>query len=295
MKTFLDCIPCQIRQALQAVRQISDDEILAESILRSALFLASKIDYSQPPALIGREIHAHIRRDTQNKDPYAAIKKKANETALAVAPAIREEIIASDDPFQTALRYAIAGNILDFALYDGWDDDRFQNNLQDARTKPINADQLNELKNKIDKAENILYLADNAGETVFDRLLLEQIPSKNITYAVKGYPIINDALKEDAKIAGIDEFATIIDNGSDCAGTVLCLCSRSFMEAFELADLVIAKGQANFETLCNAQREVFFLTQIKCSIIGRDLNGEIGDWVITSTTQINLDKKSDKK
>jgi damage-control phosphatase, subfamily I len=282
MKTFLDCIPCQIRQALQAVRQVSDDEKLIESILRSSLFLASRIDYSQPPALIGREIHAQIRLETKNNDPYAAIKQKANETALAVAPAVRKDILASDDPFQTAIRYAIAGNILDFALYNGWDDERFQINLQAVRTKKIDLDQLNVLRENIEAAQNILYIADNAGETVFDRLLIEQIAHKNITYAVKGYPIINDALREDAITAGIDEFATIIDNGADCAGTVLSLCSRAFLEVFDYADLVIVKGQANFETLCNARRQVFFLTQIKCSVIARDLKGEVGDWVITS-------------
>ncbi|MCF7911856.1 MAG: ARMT1-like domain-containing protein [Candidatus Cloacimonetes bacterium] len=291
MRTFLDCIPCQIQQALQAVRQVSDDEKLAESILRSALFLASKIDYSKPPALIGREIHAQIRAETKNNDPYAAIKKKANETALSVAPAIREEIIASDDPFQTAVRYAIAGNILDFALYNGWDDDRFQKNLQAARSKPINLAQVNELRDKIAAVQNILFIADNAGETVFDRLLLEQMPDKDITYAVKGYPIINDALREDAIFAGIDKFATIIDNGADCAGTVLSLCSRSFMDVFNHAELVIVKGQANFETLCNTRRPINFLTQIKCSIIARDLNGEVGDWVITSSEQVQSGQK----
>ncbi len=293
MKTYFDCIPCQMTQAIQAVRQISSDENLCEKVLRSALVLASKVDYNQPPALIGREIHAHIRRETGNPDPYAAIKKKANETAIQIAPAIRKEIKASDDPFQTAVRYAIAGNILDFALYTGWDDDRFQNSLNNARNKIIDQQQLNLLRSEFEKADNILYLADNAGETVFDSLLIEQLMPHNITYAVKGHPVINDALKDDAIFAGIDKYALIIDNGSDCAGTVLSLCSQQFLEVFDQADLVIAKGQANYETLCDVPRQVFFLTQIKCPIIARDLQGEVGDWVITSshnTSSITMKK-----
>jgi len=285
MKTFHDCIPCLMRQTIQAVRQISDDEQLIEKVLRSALFLASKMDYSQTPALIGREIHKLIREETVNNDPYAEIKHKANELAMAAAPAIKEEIAASDNPLQMAIRYAIAGNILDFALYNGWDDDRFQKTLHSAHTKNIDKKQLDRLQAEIEKANNILILGDNAGETVFDRLLIEQLMPKQITYAVKGYPVINDALRQDAIFAGIDKFATIIDTGLDCAGTVLSLCSRTFLDTFYNADLVIAKGQANYETLCDNQRQVFFLTQIKCSVIALDLNGNVGDWVVASTQQ----------
>jgi len=283
MKTFHDCIPCLMQQTIQAVKQISNDDQLIERVLRSALFLASKMDYSQTPALIGKEIHALIREETVNNDPYAEIKHKANEIALAIAPAIREEIIASDNPLQVAIRYAIAGNILDFALYNGWDDERFHKSLHSSRTKSIDKKQLDKLQAEIEKAENILILGDNAGETVFDQLLIEQLIPKQITYAVKGYPVINDALREDAVFAGIDKFATIIDTGLDCAGTVLSMCSRAFLDIFYNADLVIAKGQANYETLCDSQRQIFFLTQIKCSVIAQDLNGNVGDWVIAST------------
>ncbi|MDP8220317.1 MAG: ARMT1-like domain-containing protein [Candidatus Stygibacter frigidus] len=283
MKTFHDCIPCLMRQTIQAVKQISDDEQLIERVLRSALFLASKMDYSKTPALIGREIHALIRKETINNDPYAEIKHKANEIALAIAPAIREEITTCDNPLQMAIRFAIAGNILDFALYNGWDDKRFQESLHSSRTKSIDKKQLDRLQAEIEKADNILILGDNAGETVFDRLLIEQIMPKQITYAVKGYPVINDALREDAIFAGIDKFAKIIDTGMDCAGTLLSMCSRVFLDIFYNADLVIAKGQANYETLCDSQRQVFFLTQIKCDVIAQDLNGNVGDWIIAST------------
>lgn len=293
MRTFLDCIPCQMKQALQAVRQISDDEALAEKILRSALKIASEINYDQPPAMIGRKIHARIRQLTANPDPYKAIKQKANETAREIVPELQKEIDKADDPFQLAVRYAIAGNILDFALYTGWDDKRFQDSLENARHKFINKVQLEELRQQVLNAENILYLADNAGETVFDSLLIRQLLPKKITYVVKGSPVINDALYEDAVFAGIDKMAHIIDNGTDGAGTILSICSDSFLAQFNNADLVIAKGQANYETLCNAQRQVYFLTQIKCPTIARDLKGEVGDWVITSSKEDKLKNRND--
>jgi uncharacterized protein with ATP-grasp and redox domains len=292
MRTFLDCIPCQLRQTLQAVRQISSDEELAEKVLRSVLEIASRVNYSEAPALIGRKIHAEIRRITDDPDPYKAIKQKANETARKLAPDFRKEIAASRNPFQLAVRYAIAGNILDFALYSGWNDDRFQVSLHNARIKQLNQRNMEKLHQKVLNARTILYLADNAGETVFDSLLLEQLGSADIFYAVKGSPVINDALREDALFAGIDKYATIIDNGTDCAGTALRFCSEEFKAVFASADLVIAKGQANYETLCDADREVYFLTQIKCPIIARDLRGAIGDWVITATGE---DKNRNKE
>ena len=283
MKTFLDCIPCLMKQALQTVRQVTENEKVWEEVLRSALFLASKMDYTKPPAMIGREIHSEIRKLTSDRDPYAKIKEKANQVALKLKPRLREEIKKSEDPFDLAIRYAIAGNILDFALYSGWDDERFLNSLNTAHKKQLDRQQLEMLRKKVNQSDKILYIADNAGETVFDSLLIEQLHPKEIIYAVKGYPIINDALMEDALIAGIDKYATIIDNGTDAAGTILSLCSRYFMQVFDNADIVIAKGQANFETLNDSYREVYFLTQIKCSIIARDLKGNVGDWVITSS------------
>jgi damage-control phosphatase, subfamily I len=272
-----------MRQAIQAVRQISADDALAESVLRHALSLAAKIDYNQPPAMIGREIHALIRKETQNTDPYSEIKSKANNTALKVMSQSRDQILKADNPLQQAVKFAIAGNILDFAIYNGWDDNRFQKCLDDATKKYIDPQQMERLRSALEKADKILYLADNAGETIFDSLLIEQLLPRKIVYAVKSSPVINDALISDALIAGIDKLGTIITNGTDSAGTVLSICSQEFLNEFDNADLIIAKGQANYETLCDVKKNIFFLTQIKCQIIARDLQGNIGDWVITSS------------
>ena len=155
-----------------------------------------------------------------------------------------------------------------------------------AETKEIDIMQLHELDSKVKKAKSILLLGDNAGEVIFDRILLEQMPAEKLYYAVKGEPVINDVLRADAEFAGIDKVAEIISNGTDSAGTLLSACTQEFLDIFSNIDLVIAKGQANFETLIDCEREVYFLTQIKCKIIARDLNGAVGDWVVTSNKHI---------
>jgi uncharacterized protein with ATP-grasp and redox domains len=125
----------------------------------------------------------------------------------------------------------------------------------------------------------ILYLADNAGETVFDRVLIEHL-DRPVTYVVKAAPIINDATFEDAVAAGIDRIAEIIDNGSNAPGTLLDQCSEAFLESFHQAELIIAKGQANYESLSREPAPIFFLLQAKCRVIARDLGVATGDIIL---------------
>jgi hypothetical protein len=146
--------------------------------------------------------------------------------------------------------------------------------------EPFSVDHLPELKNRLEHVEQGLYLADNAGETVFDRLLIRQL-SIPVIYVVKGGPILNDAVQEDALAAGLEgEVQEIIDNGSQAPGTVLSLCSEEFRTRYEEASLVIAKGQGNYETLSEAGEKVFSLLQVKCPVIGRDLNAPLGGIIV---------------
>ena len=127
-------------------------------------------------------------------------------------------------------------------------------------------------------------MADNAGETVFDRILIEEIKkgdsNKEIIYAVKESPAINDALIEDAYYCGIDRIAKVISSGSDAPGTVLSLCSKKFLKLYRNADMIISKGQGNFEALSNAKRPIFFMFMAKCPVIAREVNCKIGDVIL---------------
>ncbi len=284
MRTSLECIPCFVRQGLDALREVCDNDIEIERILKMIMTDIVTFDTALSPPEMGRMIHALVRLELGCADPYRAIKQRSTQEALRVMPEIQARIEHSSRPFHTATRFAIAGNILDYALVSVWNKDQLGDTLAKAECHPVDEVQIEALRQAIDQAETVLWLADNAGETVFDRLLIERLPGKKIIYAVKQSPVINDATRQDAIEAGLAPWVELIDNGTDAPGTVLSLCSSAFREVFDRADLVIAKGQANFETLNEVDRDVHFLTQIKCAVIARHYGYEVGDWIVTTTS-----------
>ena len=295
MRTYLECIPCFVRQGLEALREVCPDEGRIDRILRRVLTEIAGFEPAQSPPELARAIHGLIRRELGDTDPYLRIKQRSTRQALEVMPEVRRRIERSDRPFHAAVRFAVAGNILDFALAGLWHPDRLGETLARAESQPMDEAAVDRLERAVTGAGTILWLADNAGETVFDRLLIERLSGPRVVYAVKGGPIINDATLADAREAGLDRVADLVDNGSDAPGTVLSLCSDRFREAFARADLVIAKGQAQFETLNEADREVHFLTQIKCPVIGRHHGYAVGDWVVTTTTAMALRRRSQQR
>ncbi|MCK4563599.1 MAG: DUF89 family protein [Verrucomicrobia bacterium] len=280
MQTYLECIPCFVRQAYDALRQVTDDEELMHRALRRVLEASSEFEMNLSPPEMARTIHRIIREETGATDPYATIKAESTAVALRLAESARPVINGADDPFKMALRFSIAGNIMDFALTSKWDRMNLSTFLDDTRLHILDNDAVEQLRTAVKNARSILFLGDNAGETVFDRLLIEQMPQAKVVYAVKGAPIINDATMADAVAAGLDEMAELIDNGSDAPGTLLPLCSPDFKNRFFETELIIAKGQANYETLSESDRPIFFLTQVKCPVIGRDLGKPVGSWVV---------------
>ena len=279
MKTFLDCIPCFVRQALDSVRLVTNDETIHEQVLKHVLHVAGQMDLSQSPAAMGQYIHQHIRRLTGRNDPYRKIKDKFNQQALKLFPDLKIRIQKSSEPLETAIRLAIAGNIIDFGVNSRLDESDVLKAVEHAIIAPLNGS-VKEFSAVVQNAENILYLADNAGEIVFDRLLLEQLPAEKITMVVKGSPIINDATMIDAEVTGITEVVKVIDNGSDAPGTILDTCSGSFRKHFAAADLVIAKGQGNYETLSDVEKDIFFLLKVKCFVIAKHIGCPVDSLVL---------------
>ena len=155
------------------------------------------------------------------------------------------------------MRLAIAGNIMDLAVKTNLGEDEVLASFDDCLAAPLDC-HIDEFARAVEKADDILYLTDNAGEIVFDRLLVEQLPRKKVTMAVRGKPVINDATMEDAEYTGLTKVVKIIDNGSDAPGTILSDCSRDFRRHFEQADLIISKGQGNYETLADSLRQSGF-------------------------------------
>jgi hypothetical protein len=285
MKTSLDCIPCLLRQSLKVARMATTDEKVHEAILREVLLHASQLDLARSP-MLGQWIYRQVRRHTGITDPYLAVKQESNRLALALYPSWKQRVLTSKAPLTDAVRLAIAANIIDFGINGDLKTEDIPSALEKSFASPLEGDAEGFL-NAVAKAKDILYLADNAGELVFDRLFVELLARKNITVAVKGGPAINDALRVDAEVAGLFGLVEVIDNGTDGAGTLLETCSAEFQRRFENADLIVAKGQANYETLDDCPREIFFLLKIKCPLVGRHIGREVGSLVIHRNSPVN--------
>ncbi len=291
MRTYLDCIPCFIRQVLDAVRMTSDDQQVQLQVLRQALRLASEVDLTQSPPAMAQQIHRYIRELTTNPDPYVKLKDKFNKIALQMYPDLRTRIEQSADPLETAVRLAIAGNIIDFGVSSNIEESQVQKTVAESLEAPLDLNALADFRKAVTEAKSILYLGDNAGEIVFDRLLVEQLPHQKITFVVKNGPVINDATMEDALITGMTDVVEVIDNGSDAPGTILESCSEQFRDRFDKTELIIAKGQGNYETLSDVDKDIFFLLRAKCSVAAGHIGCEIGDMVLSKNTTKTASKK----
>lgn len=280
MRTYLDCIPCFVRHSLDAVRMTTDDEEIHEKVLREAMRLAYEIDFERSPPVTAQKMHSFIREITGVKDPYLKIKKRFNEMALAMYPELKRRIESSDGPLGVAVRLAIAGNIIDYGVNSTVHSSQVKKAIVDSLAQPLDTKAFTKFTQAIGDAKDILYLGDNAGEIVLDRLLIEQLPLVKVTYVVKGGPILNDVLLEDAVAVGLADIVEVMDNGSDAPGTILDNCSEDFRRRFEQADMVIAKGQGNYETLSDVERDVFFMLQPKCAVLAEHLDCELRSLVL---------------
>lgn len=292
MRTYFDCIPCFVRQVLDSVRMTTDDEQIQEKVLREALYLGSKMDLSQSPPAMAQKIHRFIREITGVKDPYLEVKNRFNKLGLQMYPELKQQVETSADPLETAVRLAIAGNIIDFGVNSVVEQSQVEKAIAESLTEPLDMEAMEEFRDATSQAEDILYLGDNAGEIVFDRLLIEQLPYEKITFAVKGGPILNDATIEDAQVVGLTDIVNVIDNGSDAPGTILESCSEAFRRRFDKSDLIIAKGQGNFETLCDVDKNLFFMLKPKCVVLARHLGCEIGSLVLARANHSEFIERS---
>ena len=280
MKTYLECLPCLVRQSLEAARHATPDEQIHEQVLRKVLDALRAYDLRRPPPVAGGLIHRIVRESTGLDDPYRISKQICNRKALEIYPEMKEFVRQSPDPLGAALRLSIAGNAMDFAVHSRADRQDIRQIMTEAVSRHISTATLREFREHMDRATAILYLGDNAGEIVFDRLLVEELPAEKITFVVKGGPVINDVTREDAEITGITDLVEVIDNGSDIPGTIPGECSPEFVRRFEQSDLIISKGQGNYECLSDVRRDIYFLFKAKCPVITMDVKCASGTYVV---------------
>ncbi len=271
IRSELDCIACVVSQAVRVARIAGLDEDQGRQLLAELCLELRNMDSTLSPPEHGVFLYRRLAELSGRPDPLAEVKRRHTEAALLLIPAVRAVIEAAPNPLDTALRLAAMGNRLDLGTRSSLEEP--EELLKRALEAEPGRWELEPFVEALQAAENLLLIADNAGEIVFDRVLLEVIrglaPSLELTVVVRGEPVINDATVDDARAAGIHEVARLIDSGSGIPGFVPHKVAPEALAAFESADLVLAKGQGNFETLTGAGRELFFLLQVKCAVVER--------------------------
>jgi len=275
MEIFSDCLPCTLRQLLDASRMATDDTKLQDAIMDEGMtLLQSYRDFRNSPEL-ARAMHAIVIHRTGVADPYQAVKRRDIEAALKLYPMLKE-YVAEGDHLHRALKVSATGNVIDSAVSSHHD---IAAVVQRELQRPFAICDDAALRKKLKTAKTLLFVGDNAGETVFDRVLLETLPPMELTFAVRSGPAINDATAADAEASGLSSCARILASGCNMPGTNLDETTEEFRKNFFEADIVICKGQGNFETLSESGRDVFFLLKAKCAVLSRLLAVDAGDYV----------------
>ncbi len=209
-------------------------------------------------------------------DEFAEVKTYFNNLMLSMEEYFERHIRDSKTPFETALKFSMLGNYIDFGALKKVDEERLYNIPNDVNKIHIDNAEYEIFLSELEKAGNLVYLTDNCGEIEMDKLFIKEIlkiyPNLKITVIVKGGAVLNDATIEDAKTVGLTEIVSVIDNGNNIAGTVINKMSKQSKAVLEAADLIISKGQANFETLIGCDKNVYYLFLCKCSLYSNRFN-----------------------
>ncbi len=281
MKIELECFPCLFNQLNRTLKLITDDKFKIKEIIDEMGIRLKNINFDMSPPEAGAILYSLINERLKIKDPYQNIKKESIKLGIKLYPELKKQVEESEDRLLESVKIAIAGNIIDFGAQEEFD---IQKELLKIKDEEFNLSDYNRFKDKIKDSNQILVIGDNAGETVFDRILLEEFKDKKIIYAVRGFPTINDATREDAIASGIDKLANIITTGSNIPGVVINKTSEEFNDYFYNSDIVISKGQGNYETLSEIDRDIFFLFKIKCSVVSNKLDLPIGESILRYKT-----------
>ena len=279
MKTYLDCFPCFMRQALFAARISTNDVRLQREVLNRVAEELTRFPLDATPVEMGEKIHAIVKEITGNKDPYKEEKRKYNEIAMNMLPRLREIVSKSSDRLLSAIRIAIAGNIIDFGSLT---DFNIEDSLEHALSVDFAIFDYDEFRSLLNTAHEVMYIGDNAGEICFDRVLVEELNrmGKKVYFITREEPVINDITLEDARFCKLHEIAEVMSSGSTAPGTIIKHTKKEFRDLFNSVPMIIAKGQGNYETLSGEKRPIFFLLKVKCPVVARDIGANNMDIVL---------------
>ncbi len=283
MKISYECGPCFLRQAKEALDLSTDDEELKMEVIEDIFhFLSNNFQLGTNSNSTGSAMHKLIKQKTGCRDPYHKEKIKGNEIALKYLPEVKK-IIEEDDSLENYVKIAIIGNILDFGAFTL--DDDVEGVIKSSLKKDLTVKDIDEFENSLNSHDRVLYLVDNTGEIVFDKLLLAKIKEYglDITIAVKSEPILNDACMPEALDAGLDEFGDLVEIGCGTVGYVDSEISDEFREIFNNHKFIISKGMGNYEGLTEidlSNKDIYFLLCAKCNTISRDIGVNLHDMLL---------------
>lgn len=283
MKVHYECASCFLRQTREALDLATDDESLKMDITEKVVKLVSET-YRRGAVsnFIGTEVHRTIKNETGNNDPYIKEREISNDIALDFLPQV-EKILGQKNKLENYVKVAIAGNVIDFGAL-GLEMDMEALIIKTMKKYPT-IDNTKELENELKLSKTVLYLADNIGEIVFDKILIEKIKEYDVdvTVALKEKPILNDACIEDALKIGLDKVAKLTSTGTDSIGIIEADVSQEFMDLFNKSDMIIAKGLGNYEGLGEMNlkdKPVYCLLNAKCKPVARDIGVNLGDNIV---------------
>lgn len=283
MKVYYECAACFLRQAREALDLATDNNTLKMEVTEKVLEIVSENFHKEAVSnVIGTRIHRTIKKETGNQDPYSKERELSNDIAMKFLPHIKK-ILGKEKDLKNYIKIAIAGNVIDFGAL-GLDTEMESLILRTIEKNP-SLDHTNELENELYKSKTVLYLADNIGEIVFDKIFIEKLVEYDVkvTVALKEKPILNDACIEDALNIGLNNLAKLTTTGTDSIGIIEQDVSVEFMKLFKESDMIISKGLGNYEGLTEMDlkiKPVFCLLNAKCRPVARDMGVNLGDNIV---------------
>lgn len=274
MRFHAECAGCLIDGQMKLTKGIHDEALRIEAAKQMCRVIAD-MDCERDGAPIPHGEFIRIRRELLGiRDDYTEIKRRYNALALSALPALEARLSASQDPLKDALKLALAGNYIDFGTVKDISEESALDVINQAALKPVDDNEIENLRTELSRGGDVIFLHDNCGEIVLDRLLIQTIlrlyPGVNVTSVVRGAPVINDVTIEDARETGLTEVCEVITNGlEDMGGTPLHRVPETLRRRIERADIILAKGMGNFETMNGCGLNVYYMFLAKCEYYKR--------------------------
>ena len=278
MKLNPFCMCCALNKQEQKIRHYPDMEKKTEYMKKVMALMANTEEKDCAPSLSVDIQKLYSSFWNCPMEDFTEIKKEFNQLMLNMEVSIEDRIRKSNDPLEKALLYARIGNYIDFAALSNVDQSTVITLLDEKSSEALDEKEYKNFLHDLSSAKKLVYLTDNCGEVVLDKMavkiLKEQYPNLDITVIVRGYPVVNDATMEDAEEIGLTDLVNVIGNGSNVGGTWIPGISSESRELLYNADLIIAKGQGNFETLNDCGLNIYYLFLCKCDLFQRRFHAE---------------------